>query len=137
MFSKLIVLFTGLYMENLAERRRSGLLREVLIPIVVAIVVGIGSSYMTSRVAIAVLQKEIEFVRDDLSIMQQLVSIVSSNQVQLAARGEWMKNADKERSNLRVTVDAIVQSSYTKSDAKKDNDQIIREIKLRHEDRVY
>jgi hypothetical protein len=121
-------------MESSSQRSGSTIIREVLIPIIVAIVVGIGSSYMTSRVAIAVLQKEIEFVRDDVSMMQQLLKIVSQNQVELAARGEWMKNADRERQKLSDSIDIIVATRYTKSDAERDKLQIIREINIRHKD---
>ena len=115
-------------MDDSFDRRKATGIRELIIPLVTAIIVGVGASFVASKVAVAVLTKEVEGIKKDIGLLERLVNTVSMNQLELAARGEWMINTNSRLARVEKTIENV----YSKSEMDKQHQQLEREIKLRH-----
>ena len=74
------------------ERRDFDFTKLIVIPIVLATVVGAGSSFVATKVTMAVLETKFVYVDKDLTALNKMVHLISTNQAELARRGEWMTN---------------------------------------------
>lgn len=106
--------------------------REIAVPVIVSIVVGVGSSYMATNVAIAVLNEQVGSLKTEMTNMQDIVKAVAANQIELAARGEWISSTDNKLLSITQRLDKIEHDEYTAVDAQRDMSLIMREIDLRH-----
>ena len=106
--------------------------REIAVPVIVSIVVGVGSSYMATNVAIAVLNEQVGSLKTEMTNMQDIVKAVAANQIELAARGEWISSTDNKLLSITQRLDKIESGEYTQIDAQRDFSIIMREIDLRH-----
>lgn len=99
-------------MEKMTDRRRSeNMLKAVILPIVVAVVTGIGASYIATQVTVAVIEKQVEYIESDLISIKELLEKVTENQTELARRSVWMqtknekdREQDQRIGNLEATV---------------------------------
>lgn len=84
-------------MEEMTDRRRSeNMLKAVILPIVAATVTGIGASYVATRVTVAVIEKQVEYIESDLISIKELLEKVTENQTELARRSVWMQTKNEK-----------------------------------------
>ena len=74
------------------ERRDFDFTKLIVIPVVLATVVGAGSSFVATKVTMAVLETKFVYVDKDLTALNKMVHLISAHQTELARRGEWMSN---------------------------------------------
>lgn len=118
--------------DKTMERRRSTMVKDIAVPVIASVVVGVSSSYMATSVAVAVLEERVETVQEDINSMQSLVSAVQANQIELAARGAWISRTDAAIEDFQKRISSIENNRYTINDADRDYKTLMREIELRH-----
>lgn len=84
----------------LTDRRKNNNMKQILIPLVVAVVVGMTSSYMTTLMALEAMRTQVNYIERDVGVLMDIMKQVSENQRVLAARGSWMHAAEKRIENL-------------------------------------
>lgn len=70
--------------NNAVDRRKIVALREMIIPLVTAVVVGIASSFLTTYVAVNTLQLKVQYLEKSVDTLTQLVKDVNVNQLQIS-----------------------------------------------------
>ena len=104
------------------------LFREIAVPVFASIVIGCLSSYVTASVALAVLEEKYSNLERDVRNIGVVVEAVKTNQIELAARGQWMISTD-ESIDLILT---NMREMQTKQDADIKHENLLREIGIRH-----
>lgn len=102
------------------ERRTSNMLREVIIPTVTAVIVGSGSSYIAMERSTAVMQERMRVFERDLNATGNILVAVQANQLELAARGQWMTST-----NLRI--------KKLQNEIRDVEHRVLREVEIRHD----
>ena len=117
---------------NINDRRGREQMRAMIVSVASATIVGMGAAYFATQVAVAVQAEQIKTLKETMNSIMVVTEIVRANQVQLAARGEWIKSTERRLDILeRHSVDAdkrldfIESNRYTKNDAAMDF-QILR-----------
>lgn len=105
-------------------------LQSIIVPIIVAIVTGVASSYTTTRVTLSVVETKVGYIENDVLTIKDLLAPIRKNQIELAWRGEWIKNTKDQLKTIERVLDAQdasidliadkIQDRYTKSEADKD-----------------
>lgn len=87
-----------------AMDRRAMNLKDLVVPIIVATLVGAFSSYLATVVTLERVETKIVYIEKDLIDFKQLVTLISENQKQLLVRGVWMENMEgwKSRTEQRI-----------------------------------
>jgi len=77
------------------------LLFDFMVPIVIAVIVGISASYLTTRVQVAIQQRDIEYNQQRIENTQKNFDKLSTQMTEfmVAARKEW-RDAAEERSEI-------------------------------------
>lgn len=114
------------------EQATTNSIREFLIPIIVAVLVGIGASYISVNSAVAVLEAQVTSVQTEIADLKGATDRLKVTTARLAAREAWMVEMDREFSELRDRISKIERTQYTEQDAIRDQGLIMREIELRH-----
>lgn len=102
--------------------------KSFVLPLCVAISVGLGSSYLSTRDALLANQGEMSLLKNELSQVEAIVSIVRQNQLTLATRGEWMKKTDLAIEIIREELNVYRTTRYTDKDSQRDLKIIRMEI---------
>jgi hypothetical protein len=102
------------------ETRELNLFREVLIPVLSAVLIGGLSSYFTASLAIAVLKEKVSSIEKDIDSITIIAQSVQANQIELAARGQWITSVESQLESHEKRISEIEKSRYTKNDAEKD-----------------
>ena len=112
------------------DKRHNYVIKDFLVPIAAALVIGVGASYSTMRFNEGETQAWRNNVEVQLSSLKVILTAVQGNQLELASRGSWMLNVDKslDRHGLRLTF--IESNRYTREMAAKTEAAILREIDL-------
>ena len=76
------------------DRRKATNMKEVIIPVVVATLVGAFSSYVATLITLERVETKIVYIEKDLVDFKDLVKIVAENQKELLVRGVWMENTE-------------------------------------------
>lgn len=98
------------------DRRANVAKRELLYPLVVALVVGLLFNGMNGYVVLQVMQEKMSVVSDDVRGLTIAVAGISANQVVLARHEVEIKNNEK----FLVELAERVNDRYTAKDAEKD-----------------
>jgi hypothetical protein len=117
------------------ERRKDNMIKSVVLPVVVAVITGIGSSYFTVYANLAVLESRFAYVEKDIISIKDVILEVNRNQTELAKRGEWMLYQERRTDALERAVEILAEQAkdqYTRTEAKKDFDAIKQVIKNHH-----
>jgi len=102
------------------ETKEVNLFREVLIPVLSAVIIGGLSSYFTASLAIAVLKEKVSGIEQDIDSVRIIAQSVQSNQIELSARGQWMSNIEMQLGGHETRLTRIEDNRYTKEDAERD-----------------
>lgn len=105
-------------------------MKDFLVPITSALVLGIGVSIMTMKYnegATIAWRNSIEL---QISSMKVIMKAVQVNQIELASRGAWMISVDKDIGNVEKRISDIEKSRFTKEDASATTRRLDREIEL-------
>jgi hypothetical protein len=106
--------------DNMKETKEVNLFREVLIPVLSAVIIGGLSSYFTASLAIAVLKEKVSGIEQDIDSVRIIAQSVQSNQIELSARGQWMSNIEMQIGGHETRLTRIEDNRYTKEDAERD-----------------
>lgn len=83
------------------ERRQNETIKNALITLIVAFVVGISSSYMGVVVATSVLETKIIYIESSVSSITAIAKQISINHTELEKRSVWIKHIDREIKQLK------------------------------------
>lgn len=114
------------------ERRRANIIREVLLPVVVAVVTGIGSSYVTTQVTIAVIETRLKYLENNFLAVNALAETIKSMQIEFARNSERMTSMSIRIENTETLSKALAESvkdRYTAKDAEKDYNALAFKIR--------
>ena len=114
--------------SQMVDRRKAMLFREIAVPVFASVVIGCLSSYVTASVTLAVLEEKYSNLERDVRNIGVVVEAVKTNQIELAARGQWMISTD-ESIDLILT---NMREMQTKQDADIKHENLLREIGIRH-----
>lgn len=98
------------------DRRHGNVLREIMVPLVVSVVVGVGGSYMSTQITVSTVATRVDGMKEDLSELRGLMSAVQQNQMTLAARGEWIKSVEERLQIIRDEISVQRSSLYKLQD---------------------
>ena len=76
------------------DRRKASNMKDVLVPVIVATLVGSFSSYVATLITLERVETKIVYIEKDLVDFKDLVKIVAENQKELLVRGVWMENTE-------------------------------------------
>lgn len=97
----------------MTERRHSeNIMKAVVMPVVVAVVTGIGASYLATKVTVAVLQKQVEYLEGDLLSIRNMIDIVSQNQRELVALNVWRDSKNQKDGEQDVRLMTLERRAY-------------------------
>lgn len=107
-------------------------MRAMIVSVVSASIVGMGTGYFATQTTVAVQTEQIKTLKETMNGIMVVTEIVRANQVQLAAWGEWIKATERRLDLLEShakdadkRLDYVESSRYTKNDAAMDF-QILR-----------
>lgn len=80
------------------------LVKDIVVPIIVSVFVGVSSSYVATQTAIATIETKMSYTEAQIIDIKKVITVVNNNQIELAKSGARMDSAE-----LRIkTVDARV-----------------------------
>jgi hypothetical protein len=95
-------------------------MRGVVMPVVVAVIVGVGSSYLATRDAMTAFAYEASQLHDDVENLQLSIGAINNIQIKLARSEEWRNRVDLALEILREEMSLIRQTRYTDKDSERD-----------------
>lgn len=113
------------------DRRRDSIVKNIMIPVVIATITGISASYMATQVTLAVVETRVKYLESDVVSIKEILQFVNANQIELAKRGEWMSNTEKRISSIERTQESLIEQTkdrYTRKEAEKDNKYLMEKI---------
>ena len=118
--------------EHKDERRSSEfILKNFVLPIIIAILIGVPSSYVATKITLAVMETKVEYIESDIGSIKDILRDVSANQLLLAKGGEQLNSLDRRVSTLEETIKLLVDQTrdrYTRSDADRDTQTLAERI---------
>jgi uncharacterized protein (DUF697 family) len=84
----------------MTERRQESMIMNVILPVVVAIITGVGASYTATTITLSVVETKVSYLEVDLLDIKYVLLEVKENQIQLAKNSEWMKNMESRVERL-------------------------------------
>lgn len=109
--------------KQFEERRRANIIREVLLPVVVAVVTGIGASYVTTQVTIAIIETRLNYLEESLLAVRDLSEVIKSVQmdvVRITERAHTMGTRLNSLEGANTALTEAVKDRYTAKDAERD-----------------
>lgn len=76
------------------DRRRISM-KEIIVPIIIATIVGASSSYMATVITLERLQTKLIYIERDLVDFKELITAVNNNHKEILLTGVWIKHIDK------------------------------------------
>lgn len=116
------------------DRRKFNAIHDIGLPVLVAVLVGGFSSYITATVAIAVLNEKVESLKTDYTQLMTIANAVSTNQIRLERFEEWRQSTISSIERNKDKLLLIEQSQYTKEDGRRDAELLRLEIMLLKEE---
>lgn len=89
------------------DRRKASNMKEVLVPVIVATLVGSFSSYVATLITLERVETKIVYIEKDLVDFKDLVKIVTENQKELLVRGVWMENTEIRQTRTETRIKEI------------------------------
>lgn len=114
------------------DRRANHWIRDLVIPLVIAVVVGISSAVLTVRISVAVITTEMIGLKEDVVDLKLVLSVVQQNQID-KNRIELIATDNREEIiEMWREINVIKETRYTKKDAERDMEILRLEAKARH-----
>lgn len=117
-------------MEVEQDRRQVYVMKDFLVPMTAALILGAGSSFLTVKYNEGATIEWRLNIEAQIKSMKVIMLAVQTNQLELAARGQWMKFVDKDLSALQERVKDIETTHFKKEDVIIENKRLEREIEL-------
>ncbi len=120
------------------ERRKANLIREVLLPTIVAVVTGIGSSFVTTQVTIAVIETRLHYLESDFTALQNVINKVGVNTIEIAKLNGVITALGSKTDSINTSLEVLHETAkdrYTAREAAKDYQTLVFKIQNhKHED---
>lgn len=65
-------------------------IKETIVPIIVAIIIGMSSSFLTIKIALGTLETKVIYVERDVELNKKMIEAMAVQREELAIRGIWM-----------------------------------------------
>lgn len=88
------------------DRRKSVFMRELIVPVAVAIVVGVLSSFVTVYVSVNALQLKFEYLERDMKLIIHNASRQQDLEVKTNRLEFWVESAEKRISKIEFYIEA-------------------------------
>jgi hypothetical protein len=122
-------------MEIQTNKRHAYVMKDFIVPISVALILGALTSFATTKYTAGSNEIRFQTLERQMIGLEVILKAVQANQIELAARGAWMISIERRITDNEKRVSQLELSSYKIKDAERDNSSIIREIKLRHNEK--
>tara|TARA_R110000772_G_scaffold125384_1_gene232056 strand:+ start:3411 stop:3773 length:363 start_codon:yes stop_codon:yes gene_type:complete len=119
----------------LENKRHVYVMKDFLVPIISGIILGGFVAILTLKYTEGSNEQRFQNLESQMIRLEVIFKAVQTNQVELAARGAWMVSIERRITDNEQRVSHLELSSYKIKDAERDNSSIIREIKLRHNEK--
>lgn len=86
--------------ETTIDRRKNVAMREIFMPVVVAIIVGMGSSFFATYVSVNTLQLKIQYLEKNVDTLLQLVKDMNQNEIRIIKLENSNENMNKRVDRL-------------------------------------
>ena len=106
-------------------QRKADTIREILIPVIVAVLVGAASSYVSVKVTLSVFEQKIIFLENEVNDLNADYKSSVETRIELAARREWMNGINKSIELLisnQQEIRALMDDRYRRKEALAIND---------------
>lgn len=110
-------------------------MKDFIVPISVAVIIGAVTSFAATKYTAGSNEIRFQTLERQMIGLEVILKAVQSNQIELAARGAWMISIERRITTDEKRITQLELSSYKIKDAERDNGNIIREIKLRHNEK--
>jgi type II secretory pathway pseudopilin PulG len=115
-----------------ANKRHAYVMKDFLVPIAVALILGALASFATTKYVAGSNEIRLQTLERQMIALEVIFKAVQTNQIELAARGAWMVSTERRIKDNETKLTELEASTYKIKDAERDNYNILREIKLRH-----
>tara|TARA_R110000772_G_C12953930_1_gene402544 strand:+ start:149 stop:517 length:369 start_codon:yes stop_codon:yes gene_type:complete len=122
-------------MEIQKNKRHTYVMKDFIVPISVAVIIGAVTSFAATKYTAGSNEIRFQTLERQMIGLEVILKAVQSNQIELAARGAWMISIERRITTDEKRITQLELSSYKIKDAERDNGNIIREIKLRHNEK--
>jgi hypothetical protein len=122
-------------MEIQTNKRHAYVMKDFIVPITVAVIIGAMTSFAATKYTAGSNEQRFQNLERQMISLEVIFKAVQTNQIELAARGAWMVSIERRITDNEQRVSHLELSSYKIKDAERDNSSIIREIKLRHNEK--
>ena len=119
-----------------SNKRHNYVMKDFIVPIIVSLLLGTFAAYTTVKFNEGETKAWRQSIEKQITAMEVILRAVQANQLELAARGQWMSNTESRLDEIEDDVKEILTTRYSKTDAERDTSAIIREIKLRHNEKL-
>jgi hypothetical protein len=86
--------------DTTIDRRKNVAMREIFMPVVVAIIVGMGSSFFATYVSVNTLQLKIQYLEKNVDTLLQLVKDMNQNEIRIIKLENNNENISKRVDRL-------------------------------------
>ncbi len=102
-------------MEKMTERRRrDNMFKSIVLPITVAVVTGVGASYIATQIHVAVLKKQVEYIENDIISIRDILQRVTENQTEIAKQAASIQMSDKKDKEQDARLDRLENNTILK-----------------------
>jgi hypothetical protein len=112
------------------DRRHTHWVKDLIIPLIIAVVVGISSAVLTVRVSIAVISTEMVSLKEDVVDLKLVLQVVQENQLAKTRLDLLSTDNHEEIIKLWKDVKLIQAQQYTEKDAEVNMELLRREFQL-------
>ncbi len=112
------------------NKRHNYVMKDFLVPIVVAVVMGLGASFLSIKYNEGETVAWRASIESQLAAMNVIMKAVQTNQLELASRGQWMTYVDRELNDHDGRLVRIESTRFSKEDADVTTKHLEREIEL-------
>jgi hypothetical protein len=116
----------------MTDRRHNHWVKDLAIPLIVAVVVGVSAAMVTVRIAVAVIETELVGVKEDVIDLKNILQVVQENQIAKTRLELIAKDNMAEVLNIWTEINTIKANRYTENDALRDIQMLRLEMKALH-----
>lgn len=96
------------------DRRQSVAFKDLVTPIIIAIVVGIGSSFVTTSIAVNSLELKVQYLEKNVDTLLQLVKDINRSEMQISRIESWMEAENKRVDRIDQRLEEVEKLKYSK-----------------------
>lgn len=85
-------------------------MKEFVLPVVVSVVTGVGASFVSSQMAVKVLETKVDYIEADIKTISTLTNTINQVQLEMTRRGQWIVTTDKRLDHQERVMQSIKDS---------------------------